>query len=179
MNYFPFDPDPRESAVALDDKRLPRVFHEATMTLSKAQYLLTGENGPYSPRVPIPGALIEWVTGEGERWFVAWAHHMLMALVERNGQSRVDGYSCFQRYCQLRNRFRLVDDPLPTPATFPNLAKAAVKGLDYSHWDDTHAAYREYMRAQWNGIDKRPCAWTRHGPPAWLDGGLDTFLSTL
>lgn len=26
MNYFPFDPDPRASAIALDDKRLARVF---------------------------------------------------------------------------------------------------------------------------------------------------------
>lgn len=38
MNYFPFNPDPRASAIALDDKRLTRVFHEATMTLSKAQW---------------------------------------------------------------------------------------------------------------------------------------------
>lgn len=179
MNYFPFDPDPRTSAIALDDKRLTRVFHEATMTLSKAQYVLTGELGPYSPRTPIPTAIMEWVTGEGERWFVAWTHEMLLAMVERYGQTRVDGYSCFQRHCQLKQRFRTVDHPVPAPATFPNLARAAVKGLDYTSWTDTHAAYREYMRVQWQGIDKRPCTWTHHGPPLWADDGVDGELRRL
>lgn len=179
MNYFPFDPDPRLSAIALDDKRLIRVFHEATMTLSKAQYLLTGKEGPYSPRVPIPAPMIDWVKGDGERWFVAWTNAMLVAMIERYGQTRVDGYSCYQRYCGLAQRFRYVDDPVPAPASFPNMARAKIKGLDYTDWQDTHAAYREYMRVQWNGIDKRAVTWQKHGAPDWADFGIEAELIRL
>lgn len=179
MNYFPFDPCPRVSAIALDDKRLTRVFHEATMTLSKAQYRLTGEVGPYAPNVPIPTRLLEWVEGEGERWFVAWTAAMLVAMIDRYGQLKVNGYSCYQRHQLLAPRFREPDPELVTPAHFPNLARATVKGLDYSDWQDTHAAYREYMRVQWNGIDKRPCTWTHHGPPVWASDGIEAELRRL
>lgn len=179
MNYFPFDPDPRASAIALDDKRLTRVFHEATMTLSKAQFMLTGEPGPYSPKVPVPAPLMTWVAGDGENWFVAWTHAMMIAMVERYGQTRVDGYASFQRYCQLAPRFRLVRDPLPMPLAFPNFARAVVKGLDFTHMDDTHAAYREYIRAQWNGIDKKGCCWGCHGAPVWAFDEIDAELRRL
>jgi hypothetical protein len=166
MNYFPFDPDPRASAIALDDKRLPRVFHEAVMTLSKAQYVLTGVNGPYSPLVPIPKRLLDWVCADGESWFVAWVREMLFALRARNGDERVGAYACYLAYCNLAPRFNVPRAASP-PLSFPNLAKASIKGLDYTHEPDTHLAYRNYMSAQWQGIDKRPCVWTTHGRPLW------------
>lgn len=179
MNYFPFDPDPRLSAIALDDKRLPRVFHEAVMVLSKAQFALTGEAGPYSPRVPVPAALMAWAQGDGEAWFAEWTFQMLQALIERNGQIRVNGYACYENYLKLAPRFGAGHIFYGPPDVFPNLAKATIKGLDFTHVADTHDAYRQYIRAQWLTIDKRPCVWTHHGPPTWADDGIDGALREL
>lgn len=167
MNYFPFDPDPYKAAIALDDKRLPRVFHEATMTLSVMQYRQTGIAGPYSPRVPVPRKLLDWACDDGEIWLTQWTQALLQALIERFGQTRVDGYACYERWCQLDNRYRFRLSSRP-PRSFPNFAKAAIKGLDFTHIEDTHDAYRQYIIAQWKRIDVRPCVWTYHGPPLWF-----------
>lgn len=179
MNYFPFDPSPRRSAIALDDKRLPRVFHESVMVLSKIQYLQTGEAGPYSPRVPVPAALIEWAQDDGLEWFAMWTREMLVALNERFGAARVCGYRAYSAYWRLQDRYRETRKFDPRPSSFPNLARAQIKGLDYSDWDDTHAAYREYIRVQWNGLDKRPNIWTTHGPPDWAEDGIEAELRRL
>ena len=175
MNYFPFDPSPRLSAIALDDKRLPRVFGEAVMVLSRMQFELTGVNGPYSPRVPVPALLMQWALADGEAWFVEWTREMLLALTARNGDERVEAYACAKAYVQLAPRFRYERFLYRTPDVFPNLARAAIKGLDFTHVADTHKAYRDYVCAQWTGIDKRPCVWTYHGMPTWADGALRTL----
>lgn len=182
MNYFPFDPDPRLSAIALDDKRITRIFHEAVQTLSVARHRLTGESGPYSPRTPVPRAITDWICAEGEGWFVDWTRELAVAMIERNGALRVNGYASFQAYIRLPNRF-IWPSQVAHPTTFPNLARSELKGLDFSMLQDTHFAYREYIKAQWNGIDIRPCSWTFHGPPAWrsetLDSTLDNFIAML
>ena len=178
MNYFPFDPCPRASAVALDDKRLTRVFHEATMALSVARNRLTGELGPYSPQTPVPRAIVDWICGEGETWFVEWTREMAVAMIERNGPERVNGYACFQAYQRLPARF-VWPSYVVKPATFPNLACSSIKGLDFRHLEDTHQAYRHYVLAQWDGLDRRPCSWTHHGPPSWANRDLAGFLSAL
>lgn len=175
MNYFPFDSDPRLSAIALDDKRLTRVFHEAVMALSVARHRLTGESGPYSPRTPVPRPIVDWICSEGEGWFVDWTREMAVAMIDRYGPFRVNGYACFQSYIKLPHRF-VFPSVVVAPTSFPNLARSTIKGLDFTHLEDTHHAYREYVRAQWDGIDKRPCQWTFHGPPSWADRDTDSSL---
>lgn len=179
MNYFPFDPDPRASAVALDEKRLARVFGEAVMTLSKAQFLNTGEEGPYSPRLPVPTPLLEWARGDGLDWMVQWTREMRIALIERNGVERVMGYASHNAWTRLAPRYRYDFELVEPPKAFPNFARAVVKGLDFTHMDDTHAAYREYLKAQWNGIDKRAVSWGCHGAPLWAFDGIDAELRRL
>lgn len=179
MNYFPFDPDPRASAIALDEKRLARVFGEAVMVLSKAQFFNTGVEGPYSPRLPVPTPLLEWARDDGLDWMVQWTRAMRLALIERNGLERVAGYACYQAWTKLDPRYRQGWDDWRRPNAFPNFARATVKGLDFTHLEDTHLAYREYIKAQWNGIDKKGCSWGCHGAPVWAFDGIDAELRRL
>jgi hypothetical protein len=163
VNYFPFDPDPYQSAIALDDKRLRRIFTEAVQTLSVLQFVTTGVKGPYSKDTPIPPKLMQWLTADHENalWFAAWTTAMLLVLEQRFGL-RVQDYVAVRKFATLRTLWR---QEAPRPKTFVNLACSKEKGLDYTALKDTHLAYQRYVAHQ---LKQRPAVWTVHGAPPWM-----------
>jgi hypothetical protein len=165
MNYFPFYHDTVASARALDDKRITRVFAESVMVLSKLQFRLTGELGPYSPRTTMPRVLFDWLVEHepGRLWFIQWVRDLLDECGWRFGVSHVLQYSSTRKWAVLLPEFR--EATVPVDVNFLNMARAAVKGLDYSHRVNVHAAYRDYVAYQWVHIDKRPCVWTDRAAP--------------
>ena len=172
MNYFPFYPCPVASAKALDDKRLRRVFQEACMMRSNVQLAL-GESGPYK-KVPLPNALQDWLglrdnleepnAVKARQWIYDWTHHLAVECLYR-----FDGASSretMDRFCALA--VKTTRDDIAGLA-FVNLARSAAKGLDYTHIDDVHLAYRTYVAEQWANHDTRPVTWTRGSPPVWYE----------
>lgn len=163
MNYFPFYADPVLSAQCLDDKRLPRIFSETVMTLSRLQFEMTGIEGPYSSRMPIPLALLNWLRGTTARhWFVAWAAAVRDECIYRFGEERVRSYLCERKRKELFPY--LCNDAPPASVAFLNMARSTDKGLDFTHMPDVHEAYRAYIAHQWTYVDKRAPAWS--GRPA-------------
>lgn len=164
MNYFPFDPDPYKSAVALDDKRLRRIFQEAVMTQAEVKRIrFPDAPNPYPKKMPMPKALMDWILGDEENhmWFEKWVAALLQCCLERWGRSRVYDWGAFDKYA-LPSDLRGA-----APKQFVNLARSAAKGLDYTDIKDTHEAYREYVAYQWALVDKIPPVWTLHKPPVW------------
>lgn len=171
MNYFPFDPDPLLSARALDDKRLRRVFQEAVMVSAEYQRARIPEReNPYPKKMPMPQALMDWLLRDTSRalWFSAWTHALLQCNIERFGCG-VGQWQATEKYLRLSIRTRALDSGVTIPPSFVNLARSQAKGLDYTHIEDVHVAYRQYVAHQWRIVDKRAVVWTEHGAPSWLE----------
>ena len=168
MNYFPFYADPERSALALDDKRITRVFAESVMVLSKLQFKLTGDFGPYSPRATVPRVLFDWLMEHepGRLWFIKWVRELLDECGWRFGVQHVLQYSSTRKWAVLHDQFR--DAVVPDDIDFVNMARAAIKSLDYTHYTDVHEAYRDYVAFQWIHRDKRPCIWTDRTAPEFF-----------
>lgn len=172
MNYFPFDPDPLESAMALDDKRLRRVFSEAVMTLAECQRVLfPGALNPYPKKMPMPPKLMQWVLNtENSAWFGAWTQALFICVTERwsGGAKEWQSVVKYQQLLIRTEKWRC-----PAPPAFVNLACSKEKGLDYTHIADTHLAYKMYLTEQWLRHDVRPVIWSVHGRPDWFKGEVD------
>ena len=77
------------------------------------------------------------------------------------------------RYGKTHNLIDLLDFLAPStttnsqPSRFVKLTRDVSRGLDYTHIEDVHESYREYLKGKWQS-DKRPVYWTKRGAPLWL-----------
>lgn len=168
MNYFPFYADPVKSAQCLDDKRITRVFAESVYVQSWYQTKMLGIEGPYGYNNPrCPKTLWSWLTDDPAHteWHARWVRALLAECVHRNSADRVRQYSSYAKWSKLHIWLQSSPNEELKPVAFVNMARATVKDLDYTHYEDVHEAYRDYIAYQWLNLDVRPCRWTNREPP--------------
>lgn len=172
MNIFPLYASAKLSARALDDRRLRRVFQEAVMIQSNVQRLTKGD-GPYR-MVPLPNAMQDWLGLKPElykganaqmarQWVYDWMHELA---IECEFRFDTSGWLTMTRYaCTATRAMRIPCDGLK----FCNMARSAAKGLDYTHMEDVHEAYRKYVAFQWRHVDSVAPVWTGRERPLWFN----------
>jgi hypothetical protein len=150
MNIFATYPDPTDSARYLDDQRLVKMISESAQLLSTACHV----NGTWKEGMPRPThpnhpcsvwarrrrANFEWLYEHMLALQAEWLHRYdhdpkrVHAMVERFEHGK--GY-------RLRKKLKSGSTP------FANCAASKPLGLDFRHMEDTHLAYRKYLRARW------------------------------
>jgi hypothetical protein len=166
MNLQASHPHPWLSAIAMDDKRVSK------MTLETAQMYCTATgNTTYKPTHQ-HHPLIPWCQQN-----LSWLIRFHQALAGEYYFRRGIIHSSFRDVGQ-----HMIDVPDVEPLYFRNHARSPHMSplyshageesyrlipIDFTHIQDTHLAYRYYMRARWSQ-DKRAATWTRRPPPFWL-----------
>lgn len=180
MNIFATDPDPRKAADALDDKRIVKMIVESAQMLSTAihemspkvwQFLLSesqdiatyqGYKTIYFP-THVNHPCNVWVreTVDNFSWLYSHASRMLAIYTDRY-ERRHASATCI-------NIAGEHWDILPTGGLTPfaNAARRKDMDIDFTHIEDTHEAYRLYLKARW-ARDKRIPTWEGRGLPTWM-----------
>mgnify|MGYP007083452615 CR=1 FL=1 len=129
------------------------------MALESTQMLATALNlkGIHTPyktaHVNHPCTI--WVRQSRQNW--RWLFDHAIALC--NEYSRIYGkeHGCMKVLNQINGLETCLPDTELMP--FPNCARSKEKGIDYSHVDDVHLAYRLYLTDRW-AADKRKPEWS-------------------
>lgn len=150
MNIHAFYPCPYQSAFALDDARCSK------MVLESAQLISMVNGGPYKFRhAPKPIAL--WIQDQANfSWVCNWHRALAYEHHARKGTWHKSWREVGSKLC--------IDDKYKDVKSFVNYTISTKHGLDFTHIEDTHIAYREYITTRWEN-DKRQ--------PKWSTGFLD------
>jgi len=161
MNIFAFSPDPKQSALWLDDVRKNKMILETAQLLSAAIRF-------YDPATKLPvykqthsgHPCTHWT--RASRANFQWLTDYMQALVDQkhgtHDSSKLLPY--FREYAISGEFFK---EPL-TP--FANCAANADLGLSFKHIADTHLAYRMYIRERWKQ-DTIHLSWYWGKEPDW------------
>ena len=161
MNLFAFDPDPWTSALWLDDIRKNKMILEAAQMLSTAVRF----NDPFTDLPVYKSAYVshpctKWVRSSRAnfRWCLDW----MAAMGEQKGGNH-KSLSLIPHFEYYRDNgaFRQDDQTL-----FANCARNIERGVDFSHIEDVHQAYRLYMVERWKETNI-PLSWRRGEEPEW------------
>lgn len=170
MNLFVTSECPRESAIALDDKRVGKLLMEANQMLSLA-VKIHHENLDWFEHVG-PGKISDgfahknhpvsmWVrkTRENFRWCMEHAYHLADEFKLRFGKK----HGSASRTPYIANFVDCIPDGPLMP--FQNSARNNSLRVDFSHLP-VPLSYREYLLARWPGDTYAP-KWTNRGAPEW------------
>lgn len=172
MNIFPTHPDAFDSALALDDKRLVRQASEVVVLLGNVA-ALQGIPSPYKPHPTPNHPLVKWLLEDPHnwRWTASYAHACNLLYRDTYGRECV----CLSKLRDLRAahtaHYRAQHGDArwmgeARPIVFCNAASNKALRLDFTHVEDVHDAYRQYLNARWAG-DKRAAVWSKRSPPIW------------
>jgi len=156
MNIFCSSSCPIESARYLDDKRVRKLLVESCQMLS-VHAMIKHLMKPAFVNHPAT----KWV-GEDESHY-EWLYTHMFALHAEY----------IYRFGKTHKLIDLLDFLAPAtttnsqPSRFVKLTRDVSRGLDYTHIEDVHESYREYLKGKWQS-DKRPVYWTKRGAPLWL-----------
>lgn len=161
MNIFVFDPCPITSAMWLDDVRKNKIILECGQMLSTAIHELVPNNGlPIYKKSYINHPCSIWVRESSGNfaWTVAYmtALHMQRQRPHKTANMLI-------MFNKLANAAIFPREEL-TP--FANCARRADQGIDYTHIDDVHEAYRQYIVERWS-LDIKPPTWQHGVAPEW------------
>ena len=155
MNIFSSSFDPGESARNLDDKRVVKLILESSQMLSTVRPHL----GLLKPAfINHPATL--WV-GESEHNY-GWLWNHLAALHWEFNFRFSKSHALYPHFEVLTPGHSKCN-----PKYFVKLVRDKSRGLDFTHIEDTHEAYRVYLRAKW-ATDRRPVKFTRRSKPDWF-----------
>jgi len=152
MNIFATSPDPIESAISLDDKRVGK------MTIESAQLISMIHGGPYKFR-HAPRPIAEWIKDKTHfSWVIAWHRALGLEFYHRFGKHHLS-YTVCGVNLESGEAYKSVTN-------FLNYTVNREKGIDFTHISDPHEAYRRYMKLRWE-TDIRPPLWTKRARPLW------------
>lgn len=168
MNIFATSADPRACAQALDNKRLVKMCLETAQLVSTAFHELQGRDLGYKPtHVNHPCSIWARASYKNLEWLIAhWEYlcneyryryedkiHASYPMIE-DAHKRIAGL--------LRDGWDVTGWEM-TP--FANCARNTTLGLDFTHVEDVHLAYRQYLSAKWQLTG---ASWRARKPPTWL-----------
>lgn len=159
MNIFVTNPCPKESAKALDDKRVIKMILETAQMLSTVVRLedeeYADQKGLYK-KTHMGHPCVRWASEN--RGNYSWLIEHMKALMDeytaRFGKQHKSG-SLLEAICGFTDR---MPDGQATPF---------VNCTDFKHVDDVHDAYRQALSSKWKN-DKIQPRWTRTLPPEWM-----------
>lgn len=166
MNIFVTHPHPGMCAQVLDDRRLVKMVLETAQLISTTWHEVTGRHLGYLPtHVNHPCSVWARSSFENLTWLVHHGEALLTEYTRRYERMHASSAVIQCSADRLPELFKMKRLPVErTP--FVNCARSTARGLDFTHVEDVHEAYRQYMRAKWkeDGLNAR---WTRRSPPAW------------
>lgn len=177
MNIFAFDPNPHTSALWLDDKRKNKMITETAQLFTAAldiKGFCQKIDFPEECRVEYPASVInhpccKWLHKNPTLANWVWLYRYMCTLCDQwkwrgnlttaHSSSRI--LPAVSKYLNpsLFGEFWGIN--------FVNCAANQSLGISYRHVQDTHAAYRLYMRDRW-ATDKRKPTWDKGEKPWWI-----------
>lgn len=153
MNIFVTSLCPVESAKYLDNKRKVKMALESTQMLATALNV-NGFQTPYkTAHLNHPCTI--WVRQSRQNW--QWLYDHAVALCNEYSRIYKKTHACVSILEYMKGNEYVLPDTGLTP--FPNCARSKEKGIDYTHIDDVHLAYRQYLASRWS-LDKRKPEWS-------------------
>lgn len=158
MNIFATSPDPKQSAIWLDDKRVNKMITESAQIICTVLAADGVKDLPFKP-THAHHPIVKWAGDTpANLWWTLQHHHALHGeWTYRFGKLHASGLSFKTAESIHQAKF---------PKAFQNSAKNESRGLDFTWCDDVHLAYRMYMTARWIN-DTRIPKWTKRSQPDW------------
>lgn len=161
MNIFAFDSDPWLSAKWLDDVRKNKMILETAQLLSSSVLF----NDPFTS-LPVykpthtSHPCTRWARKSRANfgWLVDYMH--ALGVQKAGPHKSMSLLRHFEKFASVGN---FMSEEL-TP--FANCARNKDKGLDFTHVEDTHQAYRLYICERWKER-KVPLTWKWGAIPDW------------
>lgn len=156
MNIMASFSDPIKSANWLDDQRQIKMPMEAVQMLSTTLWL----HGVWSPELYRPThawhPCTQWVCQGRDNWDWLWEHMLALdqgRLLRVTAKPEAKQHEGIRRLMSAKAwRFKRV---LPLGGTpHVNCARNKDLGIDFTHVQDVHKAYRLYLKARWLAQDK-------------------------
>lgn len=171
MNLFVSDPCPVVSAQALDDKRIRKMVLETAqllctvipqrLVLNNDQLLLMYR----STHVRHP--ITHWCGDAPENLLWTYRHYQALS-IEYGHRFNKPHKTITQFAVVFAELFASFGFETPLPANFQNNARSIERGIDFSHIENVHEAYRQYLTTRFN-TDKLTPQWTNRQKPAWYE----------
>lgn len=161
MNIFAFDPDPRQSAMWLDDVRQNKMILETAQLLSTAihKYQDVVTDPIYRPTHKHHPCTKWVVESKGNyEWTVKYLEEL--GNLRNPTHKSLSLLSYFKKFIKT-NKFYKEDQ---TP--FANCARNMSQGLDFTGVEDTHKAYQLYINKRWDH-DTIKLSWNHGQEPEW------------
>ena len=174
MNIFAYHPDPYQAALWLDDVRRNKMILESVQMMSAAVHVLTPElKGHVYRLVHKNHPCSVWVRGSSANFDWLWRH--TQALYEQRGKPHksADLLPWLGDWLDEYKHKFMFDDLTP----FANCARNRELGLDFTHIEDTHEAYRQYTSARW-ATDTIPLSWNYGEEPEWRHRATESLTES-
>ena len=156
MNIFVSSFNAKESAQALDDKRLIKMILETAQILSTNITLAGLREGPYRiTHKNHPSTVWARTSHDNYLWLCGHFVHLCNEYTSRFYKI----HKCEQYMDLFYNCSTDLAYPQEGPTTFPNCTV-------FKEIKETTKAYRLYLNHKWKN-DKRPPKWTNSTPPEW------------
>ena len=160
MNIFVSSFDAKESAKALDDKRLVKMILETAQILSTNISLAGFSEGPYKPtHRNHPSTVWARTSHQNYLWLCGHFVHLCNEYTRRFHKI----HKCEQYLDTFYNRSTDTAYEKEGLTTFPNCTI-------FKETKEITEAYKLYLNYKWKN-DKRPPKWTNSSPPEWVDFG--------
>ena len=144
MNIFALDKCPMQSALWLDDIRKNKMILESAQMLSTAVRWLSPETDLAVYRLAYMNhPCTKWARASRDnfKWLLS---HMSWLYTQKSGTHKsANLIPLFQQYADSG------EFPREGLTEFVNCARNQERGVDYSHVEDVHKAYRLYMNDRW------------------------------
>ena len=161
MNIFATYSCPVRSARSLDDQRVVKMILEGCQMLATAAAV----NNKWTTYYPHPThqnhPCLKWVADKRDN-FLWLLEHVIAMDAERKLRWDHDIDHVTLEAC-LKGKIQRIADALPVGFTpHPNCARNRELGVDYTHIENVHLAYRLYLRDRWL-LQSRPAMCTIKG----------------
>ena len=157
MNIFVSSFDAKESAQALDDKRLIKMILETAQIISTNTNLAGLRSGPYKTTHQNHPCTV-WARQSHDNCLWLVEHFASLCHEYENRFNRE--HKCYQYLDLFYNCSTDIAYPKEGLTTFPNCTT-------FKEIPETTRAYRLYLNQKWFN-DKRKPKWTKTKPPVWI-----------
>ena len=152
MNIFATSEDPVRCAKALDNKRVVKMVLESTQILCTA-IIINGGEAPYKPaHVRHPCTI--WASESISNWM--WLYHHAYTLCQEYTRRYHKVHKCQGILDTILSNSTLIPDGHLT--AFANCTRNLEHNIDFRDLDNTHKAYRLYLKNRWFH-DKQTPSW--------------------
>jgi len=141
MNLFVQSPDPYISAAMLDNKRVVKMTVETVQLLSTAMHLNGATTTPYKPTHPHHPVTLWCARSRGN---YLWALEHLRGLASEYTRRYGKIHKSSLYIPEVQEGALWIPDGVLQP--FVNCARNKDKGVDFTHIQDVHLAYRLYLQ---------------------------------